>query len=80
MSWSQIILKILDENDNRPIITYPNSTDGVFRLTVSDQTLAEEFLLAVGSYDPDDGKNSELMYMMEEHGKWMAMLLSKITL
>lgn len=61
----------MDENDNRPIITYPNSTGDIFRLTVSDQTLAKEFLLALGSFDPDAGKNSELMYVLGEHGEWM---------
>lgn len=62
-STAQVMVEILDDNDNIPVIVHPNNFNNTvyFPYTVNAGTLVTQ----VEAYDIDDGDNSRLRYYID---------------
>lgn len=63
-STALVIVEVLDDNDNIPVIVHPNNFNNTvyFPYTVSAGTLVTQ----VEAYDIDDGDNSRLFYEIDQ--------------
>ena len=59
---AEVRITVLDENDNRPVITHPNSTD--LQLYVSmDDDIAKPVAM-IKAHDPDSGLNGQIQFII----------------
>ena len=76
MSSSALVeISILDENDNIPVIKFPNSTDYVVNITISDKP--DAVLTRVIAHDVDSGRNAKLKYIISSRNDSQRFTISR---
>ena len=59
---AEVQVTVLDENDNRPVVTYPNATD--LQLYVSTDDDIAQPVAMIKAQDPDSGLNGQIQFII----------------
>ncbi|XP_053168519.1 protocadherin-8-like [Hemicordylus capensis] len=65
-STTLVKVRVVDQNDNAPIITHPAFTNGSLEIGVSSKTPQDSLVVHIKARDADEGVNSELSFTFLE--------------
>ncbi|XP_044304174.1 protocadherin-8, partial [Varanus komodoensis] len=65
-STAVVNVRVLDQNDNAPVITHPALTNGSLEIGVSSKAARDSVVAHIRARDADEGVNSELSFSLLE--------------